>query len=814
MRTVLWGSLRAHSRRYVTAVTAIVMSVAFMVAVNALSGSARDGLRSDVVAQYAGADLVVDTSADDSRTLDRLVDQIRAVDGVEGAVVNRLGFVEVEARSARQLMSVGTVAADRDLRWQEVTDGVAPQRPREALMAASSAKRYDVALGDTVRVFGQRGPVEVAITGFTTSPGGTLGSTVYVSEQVGSRLGDVLTADDVSVRVADTTAAATGKALRSAVGADRSERPVADREAWVDSAVAEATNDVDILQRMVLVFAAISAFVGTLVIASTITTVLAQRRRELALLRCVGATRRQIVRSLRLESLALGVAASTVGVLVGWGLGHATVAALRAWTAGISFGAVSLSPLGVGLPFALGVLVAVGATVLPARRIGRLTPLEALRPHETTGLSGGAGRIRVALGTVLVSVGGAGLVLGTGDLIPVGLAGGMTSFLGVVVLAPLLVPALLRLVGPVVGRSGVSGRLAADNVVRNPRRTASTATSLLIGVTLITMVVIGTASLRGSIDRDLDASYALDVGVVAAGGPLAEGVGDRVDGVDGVDSVATLPGGEVEMDGHRVLALEVSPAAARIVHGDTVVPGPGELVIGEELSTALDLSYGESARLRTTFGELDLRPRGGGSLGEVVLVGPGVLDELGVAAEPRAVWARGEGGAPEEQVMADTATVARSAGADVAGSMVQRTWIGLQLDVMLAVVVGLLAVAVLIAVVGMTGTLSLSILERSRENALLRALGLSRGGLRRTLAGEALLMAGVGAVLGTTLGGAYAWLGVRALTEGLVDDVAFSVPWLQVAIVLAATTATGLIASVVPARRATRVSPAKGIAML
>mgnify|MGYP003289549006 CR=1 FL=1 len=119
-----------------------------------------------------------------------------------------------------------------------------------------------------------------------------------------------------------------------------------------------------------------------------------------------------------------------------------------------------------------------------------------------------------------------------------------------------------------------------------------------------------------------------------------------------------------------------------------------------------------------------------------------------------------------------------------------------------------------IAVVGMAGTLSLSILERSRENALLRALGLSRGGLRRTLAGEALLMAGVGAVLGTTLGGAYAWLGVRALTEGLVDDVSFSVPWLQVGTVLAAATATGLIASVVPARRATRVSPAEGIAML
>ncbi|MGH1563757.1 ABC transporter permease [Mumia sp. DW29H23] len=814
MRTVLWGSLRAHARRYVTAAAAIVMSVAFMVAVNALSGAARDGLRADVVAQYAGADVVVDASDDDSRTAEALARTIRGADGVEAAVANRTGFLAVEAGSVRRLMSVGTVATDDGLRWQEITEGEAPQRPREGLIAASSAERYGVALGDTVTVEGERGPSEVVVTGFTTSPGGTLGASLYVSEPVAARLGDMLTVSDVSVRAASGAGVARATdAVRAAVDADGI-HPVLARDAWVDAKVTEATKDVDVLQRLVLVFAAIAAFVGTLVIANTVTIVLAQRRRELALLRCVGATRRQIVRSLRLESLALGVAAATVGVLLGWGLGGAAVAALGAWTTGLALGAVSLSPLGVGLPFAIGVVAAVGATVLPARRVARLAPLEALRPHETTGLSGGAGWVRVALGVALLGIGAAGLAVGTGDLLPVGLAGGMASFLGVVVLAPLLVPGVLRLVGPLVARTGVAGRLASGNVVRNPRRTASTSTALLVGVTLITMVVIGTASLRGTVDRELDAEYALDVGVVATGGPLADGTEARVADVEGVASTTTLPGAELEMDGRRVLALEVGPEAARTLHGDAVAPRTGELVVGEELSEALDLSYGETARLRTVSGSLDLRPRGGGSLGEVVLVAPGVLDTLGLAPQPRAVWARGADGAPAEQVMADTATVAASRGADVAGSMAQRAWIDVQLDVILAVTVGLLAVAVLIAVVGMAGTLSLSVLERSRENAVLRALGLSRRGLRRTLAGEALLMAGVGAVLGTTLGGAYAWLGVRGLTEGLIDDVTFSVPWAQVAIVLGVATATGLLASVVPARRATRVSPAEGIAML
>ncbi|KAA1422158.1 FtsX-like permease family protein [Mumia zhuanghuii] len=810
MRTVLWGSLRAHARRYVTAAAAIVMAVAFMVAVNALSGAAREGLRADVVAQYAGADLVVDVSSDDRATAGEVGERVREVDGVAAAVVNASGYADVAAGTGERMMSVGTLASDEALRWQEVVEGTAPGTPDEALIAQSSADRYGVALGDSVSVAGE----QVVVSGFSASPGGTLGASVYVSEAVAARLGDALIPSDVSVRTASgADEDAVASALDAAASAD-GPHPVADRDAWVDARILDATKDVDVLQRLVLVFAAIAAFVGTLVIANTITIVLTQRRRELALLRCVGATRRQIVRALRTESAVLGATAALAGVLLGWGLGHVAVAALKASDSGVALGAVALTPAGVAVPFVIGVLAAVGATVLPVRRVSRLAPLEALRPHETTGLSGRPGRIRVVSGVALVGLGAAGLVVGTGDLLPVGLAGGMAAFLGVVVLAPLLVPAVLRLVGPAVAATGVAGRLASANVVRNPRRTASTATALLIGVTLITMVVVGTASLRTTVDRELDRDYALDAAVVATEEPLADGIEARVADIDGVGSVATLPGAEVEMDGHEVLVLEVGPAAAGILHGDAALPRSGELVVGGELADALDLSFGASSHLRTAAGEVAVRPRWGGSLGEVALVAPGVLADLGASVEPRAVWVRGADGASGDEVLADAAAIAEPAGAAVAGSLSQRSWITLQMDVMLAVTVGLLAVAVLIAVIGMAGTLSLSVLERSRENALLRALGLTRRGLRGTMAAEALLMAGVAAVLGTALGGVFAWLGVRALTEGLIDDLSFTVPWFQVAVVLVAATATGLLASVLPARRATRVAPAEGIAML
>ncbi|WP_370616382.1 ABC transporter permease [Mumia sp. Pv 4-285] len=810
MRTVLWGSLRAHSRRYVTAAAAIVMAVAFMVAVNALSGAARDGLRADVVAQYAGTDLVVDVSSDDRGEADRFGQAVREVDGVDAAVVNATGYVDVAAGSGARMMSVGTLAADADLRWQEVVEGTAPRRPDEAMMARSSAERYGVAIGDVAELEGER----VVVTGFSGSPSGALGASVYVSEAVASRLGDALLPVDVSVRTdADASMDTVTASLDTALGSGGT-HTVVDRDSWVDTTILEATKDVDVLQRLVLVFAAIAAFVGTLVIANTITIVLAQRRRELALLRCVGATRRQIVRALRFESVVLGAGAAATGVLLGWMLGLGAVAALKASGSGLALGAVSVTPAGVVVPFVIGVLAAVGATVLPVRRIARVAPLEALRPHETTGLTGRPGRVRVVLGTVLLALGAAGLVVGTGDLLVVGLAGGMAAFLGVVVLAPLVVPALLRLAGPVVASTGVAGRLASANVVRNPRRTASTATALLVGVTLITMVVVGTASLRTTVDGELDRDYALDAAVVATEAPLAPEVEDRVADVEGVDAVATLPGADVDLDGRRVLVLEVGPEAAAVLHGGQALPRSGQLVVGGELADAADLSFGASSRLRTPSGEVDVRPRWGGSLGEVALVGPGVLAELGATVAPRAVWARGADGASGEQVLADVAAIADPVGATVAGSLAQRSWITLQMDVMLAVTVGLLAVAVLIAVVGMAGTLSLSVLERSRENALLRALGLTRRGLRGTMAAEALLMAGVAAVIGTALGGTFAWLGVRSLTEGLIDDLAFTVPWLQVAVVLVAATATGLLASVLPARRAARVAPAEGIAML
>ena len=267
----------------------------------------------------------------------------------------------------------------------------------------------------------------------------------------------------------------------------------------------ELARGVDGVAIMLLVFAAIAFFVSALVIANTFAILLAQRARDFALLRCVGATRRQVRRSVLAEALVVGTASATLGVLVGLGLGRVLVAVAGRVFPALPTGDVAVSAAWLGGAWLLGVVVTVLASLLPALRGTRVSPLAALRPDARSTYAprpaGGAwSRRLVALagGVVLLaeSVSAHSIVLM--------LAGGAVNFVGVLLAAPVLVPACVRLLGLGVGRFGVPGRIAAANAVRNPRRTAATAASLLVGVTLISGLVTGMATVRSSVDKELD----------------------------------------------------------------------------------------------------------------------------------------------------------------------------------------------------------------------------------------------------------------------------------------------------------------------
>lgn len=794
MRTVLRASLRTHTRRYVSAAVAVVIGVAFIVVTSLLSDAARAGLVAGVGVPYRGADVVVtDVEADDAA---RIVERAEAA-GDAAAV---LGWTPQPVRIGDRLLDdrseAGGISLDPALRWQTLREGRFPERAGEVVADANAVKGEGVEVGDPIEV----GSVEGTLVGLVDTPSASAGAQVYLVWEDLRTLSADLWVDSVAY------AGPGASSLDAPAGAT-----VQPRDDFVEDRQAELTNEVNVLAILLLVFAAIALFVSVLVIANTFSILFAQRARDFALLRCVGATRRQVLRSVRVEALVLGMVSAGLGLVVGTGLGYALVAlAISALPSG-SMAHATPAPGWYAAAFVTGVLVTIVAAWLPTRRAVRVSPLAALRPDDSTSVRTGAGRVRVAVGLLTVAGGVALLALSIAASSPEAMvAGGTTSFTGVLLLGPVLVPALIRAVGAVTGRiAGAPARLAAENAVRNPRRTAATTASLLVGVTLTTAVLVGLASSRSAVDKDLDRDHPVDMTVTAADRPLPAGLVDDVRAVPGVRTAIALEGTAARIAGVGELPVLAAEDVAEVAHGSPRIASPGRAEIW------LPADHASGARVTVQVGErsVTLRVNSGDGWGDAAIVAPETLAALTDTTQTWAVWVRAADDADAEDLTGDLDAVARAADASLANGLRERAWVVLQLDILTGTVVALLGIAVVIALIGIGNTLGLSVLERSRENALLRALGLTRRQLRATLAAEALLLSVVATVLGSVIGTAFAWVSLHALVAAAVDEVPLVLPWAQLATVVLVAGVAGLLSSLLPARRAARVTPAAGLTM-
>jgi putative ABC transport system permease protein len=401
------------------------------------------------------------------------------------------------------------------------------------------------------------------------------------------------------------------------------------------------------------------------------------------------------------------------------------------------------------------------------------------------------------------------------------LAGGFVSFVGVLLLlGPVLVPALLRLLGPVASWGlGVPGRVAVLNARRNARRTAASAASLLVGVTLITGVLVGMTTIRTLTSGEMDEQYPLDA-AITSGSPLAPDALQRVRDLDGVDRAAEVSGlaatvtaGEVRL--RDVVLLAPSAEAADVAHGRPgfLDAGDGELYLPWDTINEEGLSPDKSVTVTVRGQERSLRLRGSDGFGAAAIVAPATLTALGGDdVAPRAVWDAADQSADAADTFGALETVASTEGAEIDGGLLNRDWVELQLDVITGAAVSLLGIAVVIALVGIASSLGLSVLERTREHALLRAMGLTRRQMRATLAIEAGILATLAAALGIALGSAYAWVAVRTVAGRVLGEVTLDLPAGQLTIVVLAALLAGLAACVLPARRAARIAPAAGLA--
>lgn len=839
MRTVLLASLRTHTRRYVAAVLAVAIAVAFVVVTDAIASAARGGLTDEVGKPYEKGDLVVTGGAVDAWPSNDGVEAVVALADEEGDSTAPLANTwqpvdRADGTAVSPDTPVGTWPADPDLVWQELVEGRGVEAPDEVVADASRAQANELGIGDEVVV--GTGDEATTLTIVGLAEGSTFAADLlwadfsvvasfddWMAETVTYAVGPDRSVDDVAAEVA---------ALASP------ETAVGDLVTWSPAEVADdrlqkANQQVDVLSMVVLLFAAIAAVVSVMVIANTFSILFAQRQRDLALLRCVGATRRQVRRSVRLEALVVGLLSSATGLLVGAALGFGGVALLRA-TVDFPLGTPQPSPLWWGAAFVGGVLTTVVAAWVPTRTATRVSPLAALRPEAAPSVRTAAGRARIALGVLVLGAGVVGLAAAVSSADMVTMVGGGTLFFGgVVLLGPVLVPAVLRLVGLVVRRTGPTARIAGDNAVRNPRRTAATTASLLIGVTLTTAVLTGMASARSATDKEMDEQYPIDVTVAADGAPIGTELADRVTGFPGVAASLVLPGGEVaaapvvdatvadvpadELFGDDTLPV-VSPGAAtggeldEVVRGDRgiALPQDDEILVPSGLTGGSGLT--ERLEVSTPRGSLTLRARYVDSAwGTAAIVAPGTLETLlGDDTTAYAAWLRADDDGVDD-LLADLDAATAGTDASVTPLVEQRNWISTQLDIVVIAVVGLLGIGVLIALIGIGNTLGLSVLERSRENALLRALGLTRRQLRRTLATEGVLLSVVATLIGTAVGVLFATIGVKVMVQPSIPEAVMVLPYGQLAVVVVVAALAGLVACVLPARRAARTAPAAGL---
>ncbi|MFG2219885.1 MULTISPECIES: ABC transporter permease [unclassified Streptomyces] len=839
------SSLRAHKRRFAGTFVAVLLGVAFLTGTLVMGDTLRASFDTMFTNANAGTDAVVRgadviTVAGETRGTRQpvstaLVNRIERTPGVAAAAPDIQGAGQLIGADGKPIGGQGppTLAGnwidDPELNPYRLAAGRAPAAPGEVVINRGAADRGGLRIGDTT-VLRTPDPVHVRIVGLATFGGQDgMGQVTYTA----------MTQADAEKYLTPKPGEASAIQVRAGPGTGQRElvdalRPVLPKgvEAVTGQAAAAENRDMisgaflGLFTTLLLVFSGIVLLVATFSIHNTFAIVVAQRTRENALLRALGAARRQVVVATLVEATAVAVIASAAGLAGGIGI----AAGLQALFPAVGFpfpdGSLVIGAVSLLLPLAVGVLVCLGSALLPAVRAGRTAPLAALR--ESAVDDSGASRTRAVTGLVLL-VASVGAALG-GTLAPsvwLSAAGAVAALAAFVILGPVAATYAVRTLGAPLGRlRGVTGGLARRNALRSPRRTASTATALMIGVAVVSLFTVFGASLKATMNRTVDRSFAGDVAISApAFGAGGSGLSPRLaPAVGRLPQVATAVGlgkGVAEVDGAgRALTVTDPAALGRVfdlgrVDGSLTGLGTNGIAVSAAEAAERGLRPGSPVRLTFTDGarqDFTVRavydrpelagdyvitrrawaPHRAQDSDSLIAVSfaPGVSTADGRAAVAKTAAAYGN---PDVQTRGEYAK--SSAGA---------------IDMMLTLVYALLALAVLIALLGIANTLTLALHERTRELGLLRAVGQTRSQLRSMVRWESVLVAAFGTAGGLLLGGFLGWV----LVEASAGDtaVAFDLPPLRLLAVALVGIAAGALAGLRPARRAARLDVLRAIA--
>lgn len=803
------AEVRLHPARFVSTIVAIAISVAFLVGSSVLVASQGRAQAASMNLGISRADVVVETDGDQSPA-----SVLEAVDGVAAVAPLLVSTTTVHRGAGRLLVELHQVLPE-PLRWAELSSGRWPATASEIVLNRGASQELGVQIGDAVT--GTDGN-SLTVVGTTAEPGTSFAQVGYAvpawfaedgyDPAIGSgtwlvAATDGVDATELAPRIADAFPVGDNQPVVRAGDEVRAQ------------AMLDATRNFDVFKYLLWAFAAIALVVGMITVANTFAITLAQRRRQIGLLRAVGASGAQLRRRYLAEGLVLGVLGGLLGVGLGIGVGALAVYLTGAW-----FWGVQVPVAEVVVSFGLGVLSTVIASWFPVQRGTRVHPLEALSPVLDASEQRRVGRVRlVVCGLFLLA--GAGLVwpaLGSSDL-AFGYAIGAGALISVGVLfgAPLFVPALLKLTGRLMRPLGTVPGLAARNAERNPRRATTTATALMLAIGLIVTLQVATASIRQTMLTELDRITPVDLSITWRGeldapASLPSEVQTRLAGLPGVSESVGLDSLPVELSGGSYsnemndigwdAGMQATTGSADTVGDDQVLVVP---MMAQELpETVTLLGGGGSRELRVVASYL-------ADWGSVV-VSQATLRELGTPVLDSVWWLSVPDRTDASSVLTRVTDVAGSQGL-VAGSLPMAASVEQALDLLLGITTALLAVAVLIALVGVSNTLGLSVLERRRESALLRALGLQSRSLRWMLAFEALQVTLIAVLVGLVFGVLFGWLAVSSIGPAMrVERVIFAVDVPQTLGMLAIAVLAAVLASVGPGRRAAKAAPTEALA--
>lgn len=826
MLQVALSQFKSHPRRFVAITLAVLLAVAFLSATLMVNASTKASLKASIGQAYASADLVLSPGSPNEPLTATAATKVTAAAPVEASYALHSLYVQADVGAASLPGSLRNMATSAALEPSKLLSGTWPANDGEVVVDSVTARKNALTAGDTVTLAGQLGgstkaqSLTVTVSGTMTASADPMsyGSAQFVGTS--GAVGKLIALDTgygyISVKLKPGTSIAEAKTSLAAA-ADQSVGSILTADEKTTQDVANLTGGQDQLTIILLAFAGVALLVSALVVSNTFSVLVAQRTRELALLRCVGASRVEVRNSVMLEALVVGFVASVLGVLAATGL-MALLVNLRSHNPDFAFATLAVPPSSIVAGMVVGTSLTVLAALIPARAATAVAPLAALRPVDDASVHNAGGRLRLGVGVLLILLGGAGLVYGglSANLL-VALPAGAASFIGFLLASTLFVPKLVSLAGLLAAPAGVPGKMAAANAVRNPRRTTATAAALLIGVTLVTMMMSGAASARHAFDTELDAHYPVDITALTYPGQpaITDARIAQATALPGVTHIAKLElVGTVDSDGQTLPAFGISDTDAaallanpanRPTRTSAVLPkGRADAQVSLQAGTQTTNLSGTPSTSDRSYALVSLD----GFL--PLAVGDPLRTEI-VAP----LWIGVDQSLNADTLMQLRTSLATTLGISeysVSGAVLEKVMYNQIIDVLLLVVTGLLAVAVFIALIGVANTLSLSVLERSRENSLLRALGLTRGQLRGMLALEAVLIAGVAAMIGSVLGCVYGWLGAKSAL-GSFALVTAVIPWGQIIAVVAVAATAGLLASVVPANRAAKLSPVEGLAM-